>query len=175
MYIYIYIYIYRERERESNPAASTDFLWLFIRPYNSSFPTSPPDCILCPQSAVLYKFLLVNQQWHVHIKGYIEERHLLFYHSFPRKCRTYLVQLTWLNLAIGGKFCFMWYWLIYIYIYTPTHKHIYIRPYIYIYIYIYIWNLDNGKTNESCKDTEFHVSISNKVINNHWLYFSGYI
>ena len=65
----------------SSFAASRDFsnsLSLAIHPYHLSFPAGLLDYILCLYRAVVGKFLLVGQHWHIHVKGTIE--HHLWVH-----------------------------------------------------------------------------------------------
>ena len=53
------------------------FLTLPIHLENPSLPVGLPDYILYPHKAVVGKFLLVSEHWHIHVKGSIEEdRHL---------------------------------------------------------------------------------------------------
>ena len=47
-----------------------------ICPYHPSLSACLPDYIFCPHRAVVCKFLLVGQYWHIHVKGSLGEHHL---------------------------------------------------------------------------------------------------
>ena len=51
-------------------------LSLTIQPYHESLPPSLADNILYLYRAVVGRFLLVNQNWHVHMKEVHKKRHL---------------------------------------------------------------------------------------------------
>ena len=50
-------------------------LFLAIRPYHSSLPAGLLEYILCLYRAVVCKFLLVGQHWHVRVLVSMGERH----------------------------------------------------------------------------------------------------
>ena len=52
------------------------YIYIYIRPCNPSLPVDLLDDILCPYEAVVGKFLLVGQNWLLHVKGSIGERYL---------------------------------------------------------------------------------------------------
>ena len=52
-----------------------DSLSLSIHPNHPLLPAVFPYYILCPHRADTDKFLLVGQNWHVHVQESIEERH----------------------------------------------------------------------------------------------------
>ena len=99
-YTYIYIYI-KSRCKHGFPLFSFS-----IRP---SLLPGLLTCILCLRRAVIGKFLLGDQHWHVHVKGSMGECHLwvlsCFFSSVPH---VLFVLLGWF---------LTWYIYIYIYIY----------------------------------------------------------
>ena len=82
-------------------AASTDFpLSLAIRPYHSSLPVGLTDYILCLYGVVVGRFLLIDQYWHVHVKGSIRKYHMslsLLLQQYPA-C---LVRIVWIVSKFG--------------------------------------------------------------------------
>ena len=60
---------------------------LSIHLYHSLLQAGLLDDILCLHKGVVGKFLLVDQNWHVHVKGSIGEHHILvcpcFFSSVP--------------------------------------------------------------------------------------------
>ena len=81
LYIYIYIYIYISSSNTASMDSPPLSLSLTIRPYRPSLSAGLPDYILCLYRAVVGRFLLVGQHWHVHVKRSIRE-----YHSRVRPC-----------------------------------------------------------------------------------------
>ena len=51
---------------------------LYIRPYHPSLSTGLLNYILCPHRAIVRKFLLVVQPWHVHVKGSLRVLYCFF-------------------------------------------------------------------------------------------------
>ena len=57
-------------------------LSLPIRPYHPSLWAGFPDYILCPYRAIVSKFLLAGQHWHVLVKGSLGDRYLWVHSCF---------------------------------------------------------------------------------------------
>ena len=79
---------------------SHGFPWhsLGIYPYHPLLPTGLLDDILCLYKAVLGKFLLVSQHWHVHVRMSLLSSSLLL-QQYPA-C---LVHLIWMVFKMGGR------------------------------------------------------------------------
>ena len=87
-------------------ADSMDFnnnLSLTVSPYHPSSPTVLPCYILCLYRADVNRFMLVGQQWNLHVSGFIEQRHLWVRLSFS-------IRLICMVLRMRGKWhnsCFV--------------------------------------------------------------------
>ena len=77
------------------------WLSLAICTYHPLFQAGLLDYILCPNRAVVGKFLLVSHHSHVHVKGSIGKHHLWVHHCFSSNVPSF-VHLIWIVLEIGG-------------------------------------------------------------------------
>ena len=71
-------------------------LSLSLRPYHPLLRTGLPYNILCPLKPDINNLLLVNQQWHVHVLGSIEKRHLSS-SLLLQQCPAGLLRLRWFS------------------------------------------------------------------------------
>ena len=110
IYIYIYIYIYSIFIK-SHWLHRFPWLSLAIHPYHLLLPAGLPDNILCPYRAVVSKFWLVIQHWHIHVKGFIGESYLWVHPFFSSSVLHMLFVLFGWFLDIGDRWpyncCFM--------------------------------------------------------------------